>query len=205
MTETPWLAVAGLDGLWQPPLAFTVAARECLAVCGASGTGKTRLLRMIADLEPHAGEVRLRGTPSTALPPARWRRQVMLVPAETAWWGDRVGEHFLAPPPEEAMARLGFAPAVLDWPVARLSSGERQRLGLLRALVLRPAVLLLDEPTANLDADNTAAVEALVAGYLAQRPAAALWVSHDEAQRRRLARRTLHLLEDGRWRLEQRA
>ncbi len=202
MSAAPWLAVSGMDELWRPPLQFTLAARECLAVYGASGTGKTRLLRRIADLEPHAGTVSLRGTPAERMPPSRWRRQVMLVPAETAWWADTVGEHFLAPPDGQALTRLGFTAQVLDWSVARLSSGERQRLGLLRALVLRPAVLLLDEPTANLDAAHTAAVEALVTDYLQARPAAALWVSHDPAQRARLADRGLQLGEDGTWRIQ---
>jgi ABC-type multidrug transport system ATPase subunit len=88
-----------------------------------------------------------------------WRRRVGLLPAESGWWADRVGAHFIttndarnpATTPTPILARLGFEPDVLDWDVQRLSSGERQRLGLARLLLNRPEVLLLDEATANLD------------------------------------------------------
>jgi putative ABC transport system ATP-binding protein len=75
--------------------------------------------------------------------------------------------------------------------VARLSSGERQRFALLRLLANRPRVLLLDEPTANLDPDNVIRVEKLVATYMAAEGAGVLWVSHDPLQTTRVARRTL--------------
>ena len=72
----------------------------------------------------------------------------------------------------------------------RLSTGERQRLGLVRALALRPRVLLLDEPTSGLDDTATEAVERLIRERLDD-GASVLWVTHDEAQARRLGRRSL--------------
>ena len=74
--------------------------------------------------------------------------------------------------------------------VARRSGGERQRVALLRMLANQPRVLLLDEPTANLDQDNVARVEKLVAAYMADQSAGVLWVSHDPRQTTRVARRT---------------
>ena len=68
----------------------------------------------------------------------------------------------------------------------RCSSGEKQRLSILRLLANRPKVLLLDEPTANLDAENTRNVEALLIDYLTENNAVALWVSHDHAQLKRV-------------------
>ena len=85
----------------------------------------------------------------------------------------------------------------LEWEVGRLSSGERQRLGLARLLAGKPEFLLLDEPSANLDKTNTQRLEACVAAYRERRRAGVLWVSHDAEQRRRVASRGL-LIEDGR-------
>ncbi len=96
-----------------------------------------------------------------------------------------------------ALAALGFGPEVLDWEVARLSTGERQRLALLRLLGNAPQALLLDEPTAALDPASRARVEAVVADYRRKREAAVLWVSHDPAQIGRVADRH-YRLEDGR-------
>ena len=92
---------------------------------------------------------------------------------------------------------LGFGEEVLGWQVNRLSSGERQRLALARALAIQPRVLLLDEPTANLDEDNTRQVEQLLAAWRADTGGGILWVSHDAAQRERVANRQ-HQLAAGR-------
>ena len=88
---------------------------------------------------------------------------------------------------------LGFDPSVVDWTVSRLSSGERQRLAMFRLLENKPRVLLLDEPTANLDTENTLLVENMVAEYVSKHLAAAVWVSHDREQQQRLDTRVLVL------------
>lgn len=174
------------------PLSLAVDAGECMCLAGPSGAGKTRLLRAIADLDPHDGEVFFEGRPSQRFPAPQWRRQVALLPAESHWWGDRVGEHF---PPGDVpgLQVLNFGADVLNWPVSRLSSGERQRLALLRMLALTPRVLLLDEPTANLDPANIGRVEDLLTDYRRERGAALLWVSHDPAQIARVAHQVLRL------------
>ena len=91
------------------------------------------------------------------------------------------------------LALLGFEPDVMGWEVERLSSGERQRLALLRALANRPRVLLLDEPTANLDPANISSVESLVTDYQSTGEAACLWVTHSREQVHRIANRLLVL------------
>ena len=180
------LKVENLSFLSLGPFRFCLAGGQCLGITGPSGSGKTLLLRALADLDPHTGEVFLDGVAAGALPAPQWRRQVGLLPAESAWWADTVGAHFdgVAPP---WLDRLGFAPEVLHWEIARLSSGERQRLAFLRLLVGQPAVLLLDEPTANLDAENTNRLEDLVRCYREERGAAVVWVTHDLEQLRRVA------------------
>ena len=96
------------------------------------------------------------------------------------------------------LAQLGFTQPsqVLDWPVARLSSGERQRLALARGLCCNTEVLLLDETTCALDLDNAELVEQLLQNRL-RAGAAILLVSHNSAQVERLAVRSIHL-ENGR-------
>jgi len=186
------LKVKGLCLLALGPFNFDVERGECLGITGASGTGKTLLLRALADLDPHTGEVFLDGVEAGALPAPQWRRRVGLLPAESAWWSDTVGPHFNQIAPRR-LSRLGFAPEVLQWEVARLSSGERQRLAFLRLLEGQPAVLLLDEPTANLDAENTRRLEALVRRYREQQGAAVVWVTHDLPQLERVSTRCCRL------------
>ncbi len=163
------------------PVSFTLAPGECAFLSGPSGAGKTLLLRAIADLDPHEGDVYLDGVPQARFAPTEWRRRVGMLPAESRWWDDLVGPHFREPD-EAGLASLGFSPEVLGWSVVRLSSGEKQRLALLRLLANRPRVLLLDEPTANLDPASAARVEALLDDYRHARGASLLWVSHDPAQ-----------------------
>lgn len=190
-SELPLFRVVSVATEQVRPVSLTMDVGECVAVSGPSGAGKSLLLRALADLDPNEGQVWLADVERGSIAPAEWRREVALLPAEPAWWADRVGDHFEGPSP--LLERLGFTEAVMDWSVARLSSGERQRLGLLRLLARQPRVLLLDEPTANLDSENTERVEALVREYLAEHSACALWVSHDAAQRRRVAQRELRI------------
>jgi UDP-glucose/iron transport system ATP-binding protein len=188
-TVTAQPSLLELDGLRRPaigPVSLLVAAGECVCISGPSGAGKSQLLRAIADLDPHDGEVRLSGQPVESITPPEWRRQVGLLPPESSWWLPRVSDHFHTGVP---LAEVGLADSILDQPVTRLSSGEKQRLALLRLLANRPRVLLLDEPTANLDPENTRRVEAAIASYRAAQGAAVIWVSHDREQAARVSDR----------------
>lgn len=175
------------------PIDLLLAAGERVCVSGPSGSGKTLLLRALADLDPHEGEVWLDGQACSATAPPLWRRRVAYLPAESHWWGETVAEHFPAAPAAGELAALGFGAEILRQPVVQLSSGERQRLALLRLLANAPWALLLDEPTAALDPVNTRRVEALLSAYARRHEAAVLWVSHDEAQIGRVAQRHYRL------------
>ncbi|WP_379865872.1 ATP-binding cassette domain-containing protein [Marinobacter sp. M5B] len=176
------LSVGTLDNA-----SLTVADGQVVCLSGPSGSGKSRLLRAVADLEPHGGRVSLGGAGQLDVPAHHWRSRVVMVPAESQWWFDEVGGHF----PDDAASRLpsalGFPPEVMGWSVSRLSSGERQRLALWRALVLEPEALLLDEPTANLDNDSTEAIESWLLEEIRRRRIAVLWVAHDPGQIHRVA------------------
>ena len=189
------LRVIGLRAPGVDAAEIDLADGECFALHGPSGSGKTLLLRAIADLDEAAGELRLDDTRRARISGPAWRRRVMYLAAESHWWGRRVREHAETWDPAHLEA-LGFAPEVLDWEVQRLSSGERQRLALARALAHDPAVLLLDEPTANLDRRNTTRVESLIADWRDTGGGCALWVSHDAEQRSRVASQQF-LIEDG--------
>jgi ABC-type iron transport system FetAB ATPase subunit len=183
-----YLTVPGL-----PALSFEVAGGECLAVEGPSGCGKTRLLRAVADLDPAGGYVLLEGVERREMSGPQWRRHVRYVSGEPAWWAPTARAHV---PPSDRLERLLTALALdiglLDRPLAQLSTGERQRLALVRALADEPGVLLLDEPTSALDATGGALVEELIRfQLLAAR--IVLLVSHDIALVQRLAHARLQL------------
>lgn len=190
------LQVEKLAFLNRGPYSFTVDAGRCLTLAGPSGAGKTLLLRAIADLDPHEGSVLLDGRECRRLPAPRWRRLVAMLPAESQWWHNTVGEHFPAPAADR-LAALGFEPDVMDWSVARLSTGEKQRLALLRLLANEPEVLLLDEPTANLDQHKSRLVEEMIHRYQVEKPAAVVWVTHDPELPARVADHHCRLRADG--------
>jgi ABC-type multidrug transport system ATPase subunit len=190
----PSLRVDRLETGLIGPFSFAVAEGECVALMGASGAGKSLLLRAIVDLDPCEGTVRLGDLDRSSVPGSVWRKLVGLVPAESGWWGDRVGDHF---PPgsgvEGLLDALKLAGA-LDWEVARLSTGERQRLAIARALCRNPNALLLDEPTASLDEAATQRVEDLVT-HCCRSGLAVLIVTHDHGQGKRMASRILHMAD----------
>ncbi|GAC1646545.1 MAG: ABC transporter ATP-binding protein [Herpetosiphon sp.] len=184
-----------------------IEAGEFLAVVGPSGAGKSTLLRLLALIEaPDSGVVRFAGqaVPRGVVPTAL-RRQVTLVMPQPIMldrtvqanleYGLRVRGLKRPAAVEEMLGLLGLA-ALARNPAVSLSSGERQRLALGRALIYQPAVLLLDEPTANLDPSNVAALERLITAAH-QRGTTTIMVTHNLPQARRLSERVLLLL-DGR-------
>lgn len=190
------LRLEDVESAQLPALSLELQDGECIGLSGPSGMGKSLLLRAIADLDPHQGRIWLDGQEQQAISPTEWRTRVALLEAESAWWAEKVGDHFTNIDPG-ALQQLGFTSDCLDWSVEHLSSGEKQRLGLLRLLTIRPEVLLLDEPTANLDLDSARKVESLITDYCQQHGASVIWVSHDMEQIKRVTRRHYRLAKDG--------
>lgn len=180
---------------------------DTLVVQGPSGSGKSTLLRALARLDPvRAKRLTLKGQPAESYPAPSWRRRVVLLPAE-AGFGEATSVRALLARPfrfqcsarvfeEEAarvrLVRLGLVDLSLEADPRELSTGQRQRLALARALILEPDVLLADEPTSHLDpeAGDLARRELLA---FAEQGRGLVWVSHDPALARGPSSRVLDL------------
>jgi ABC-type iron transport system FetAB ATPase subunit len=175
------------------PIDLTLQAGEAVAISGPSGAGKSLFLRAITDLDESSGHVALDGRERESMPAPEWRRKIAYVPAESGWWADRVQDHFAETADLSGLLQqVGLANA-RSWEIARLSTGERQRLALVRALQAAPQVLLLDEPTSALDPPSVTLVETLLKQQL-EANRALLIVSHDPGQPKRLGAR--HFIMD---------
>jgi iron complex transport system ATP-binding protein len=144
----------GLEGRLEPA-DFRMEAPELVCLVGPNGSGKTSLLHALARIGRPSGEVRVDGRRPEDLPPARRRRLLSYLPAsrDAAWplaAQDVVRLGGDEPEAAEAMAALDLAPFARRR-VDRLSTGERSRVLIARALAPKPRLLLLDEPVANLD------------------------------------------------------
>jgi tungstate transport system ATP-binding protein len=184
--------------------ALDVLAGERLAIVGPSGAGKTTLLRLLNFLEPpSSGSIVYEGNPLNGNVPLAVRREVTTVfqrpilldatvRANVAY-GLRLRGGRDDTRVEAALARVGLAH--LAGARARiLSGGEAQRVALARAMILEPRVLLLDEPTANLDPSNVAAIESAVRDLHCERGTTIVIVTHNLFQARRVSDRSALLL-----------
>ncbi len=179
-----------LKRLFLGPISFKIKKFSITSINGDSGAGKTMFLRSIADLDKHTGDLFFNGKSFLEYAPHIWRTKVAYVPSESAWWGEKVSDSFLnitqtAITP--ALRELNLRENIFNEDIRRLSSGEKQRLALLRSLTNFPTILLLDEPTANLDMKSTLAFEEFVKKYVKTNGAAVLWVSHNMEQSKRVA------------------
>ncbi len=180
-------------------LNFTIARGEFVAIMGASGSGKSTLLGLLAGLDsPTAGEVRLAGTaisylPEDKLAQVRGRtvgfvfQSYQLIPTLTAL------ENVLLPHElnvgagsepggleraRQLLGSVGLTDRMSHYPV-QLSGGEQQRVALARAFMLRPPIVLADEPTGNLDTTNGAHVLDLLLELNRKEGTTLVLVTHD--------------------------
>ena len=177
-------------------------AEGATAVVGPSGAGKSTLLRLLNRLtDPDRGAIDYRGRSIDTYEPLALRREVALVPQLPALLDGTVESNLryaaeLAGEPlevEETLRRAGLDRSFAERDVAKLSVGEQQRAMLARALAQRPAVLLLDEPTAALDHAARDAIEATLARLRAESNLSLVLVSHDPEQARRLGDEVLEM------------
>ena len=181
---------------------------EVLALVGPSGAGKSTLLRMLNFLEPpDGGAIEFEGVEfaSGKEMPLEKRRRVTTVfqrtmlldrsVRENVTFGLRLrGQRDAGQAVQQAIEQVGLGD-LAQQRARTLSGGEAQRVALARAMVLRPDVLLLDEPTANLDPYNISLIEGIARRMNQEQGATLVLVTHNVFQARRLAQRVAFLME----------
>jgi putative ABC transport system ATP-binding protein len=189
-----------------------IAQGEFVTISGPSGSGKSTLLQLLGGLdEPTSGEVLYRGgslTGSLDLDAYRSRQVGFVFQAFYLLPALRVLDNVQIPMLEGGCAarerrqraealleEVGMTHRLRQYP-NQLSAGERQRVAIARSLANDPEILLGDEPTGNLDSENSARIMALLAGILAKRKMTVVVVTHD-ADIARMGRRNIRL-RDGR-------
>jgi putative ABC transport system ATP-binding protein len=179
-------------------------ADRTTVIVGPSGAGKSTLLRLCNRLEvPSVGRVSFRGTPLDEIDPRAHRRRVGMVFQRPTTFPGSVGDNLLVADPDadhdaqhDVLEAVGLDGDLHGREADALSGGEAQRLCIARALLTRPEVLLLDEPTSSLDEDARDEVERM-ADRQRDRGVTLVWITHDQAQ---AARRGEHVvaMADGR-------
>jgi putative ABC transport system ATP-binding protein len=197
-------------------VSFAISPGELILVQGTSGAGKSSLLLALARLLPlEKGRLLLEGRPDAEWAPPRWRERVALVVQKHSVVPGTIRENLLLPwtlkvrqpssggapanlPRDELLEQeldgVGLDEVKLDAPAEKLSTGQTGRLSLVRTLLTNPGCLLLDEPLAALDPDNTSRVLDRIHVFIGH-GGAVLMVSHDGHSPRNGRRLTL---EEGR-------
>jgi len=210
----PYLALNGLtkhygSALALDDLSLGIERGQCLVLLGPSGCGKTTILNLVAGfLAPDSGRIVLDGTDITSQPPHRRDMGMVfqdyaLFPhmtlCENVAFGLRmrgVGGTERMRRSEVALAAVGLADFIGRRP-GQLSGGQRQRVALARALVIRPRLLLFDEPLSNLDAQLRDQLRTEIRAVLDSAGITAIFVTHDQSEALALADR-IALLRGGR-------
>ena len=181
-------------------LSYQIKPGELVGLSGPSGSGKTTLLRAIAGLiDIQSGEITFNGKPREADGMPRYRRQVVLFDQQPRMLDATVMQNLQRPflyksakreafPVDRAMMllrKVGIDNDLLERNARRLSVGQQLRISLVRGLLVKPTVALLDEPASALDDDATQTIEVLIRSEARERGLGALIVTHDKDQTRR--------------------
>ncbi|MNJ40099.1 ABC transporter ATP-binding protein [Paenibacillus bouchesdurhonensis] len=176
-----------------------LACHDRIALLGTSGQGKSTLLRILSLLDiADEGDIRLEGVSSKQFDPIEWRMKICYVAQQAVMLPGSVEDnlrtvHQLHHIPYDVqlvnklLSQAGLEAIDLNKNAADLSGGEKQRIALIRSLLLRPKILLLDEITASLDQSNANRVENMLQEWHRKEGTSIIWVTHQLEQAARIS------------------
>ncbi len=168
-------------------------------IIGPSGAGKTSLLRLLNRLDsPTEGEILYQNNPLESFPTTQLRKDISLIFQEPYLFPGTVGsnlEFSKSDCTEEGikfhLEQVGLDPQFSGKDVSELSAGEKQRVAIARSLILKPEVLLLDEPTAALDPTSSRTIEQLILSLMDEFGLTVIMITHNPEQAKRMGGYTL--------------
>lgn len=185
-------------------VSFVVEAGDFISIVGSSGSGKSTLLRLCSYLiSPTSGDVFYKGANMTGYSPTELRKSISYCFQLPYLFGSTVKDNLDFPfsirniPFNEARVKelfllFNISTTLLNADVQNLSGGEKQRIALVRTLLFLPEILLLDEVTSALDAENTRMVEDAISS-LNKGGITVLWITHDPEQSQKYANKIITL------------
>ncbi len=175
-------------------LSLVLRAGASAVIMGPSGVGKTTLFRAVIRMAPlERGSIRHLGREIGEWQPHHLRRSIGLFQQKSVFFPGTVEQNLLAPFQFKAASHAGgpdraklagyledfhLSTGLLDEPAESLSEGEGQRVALIRLLLIGPRVLLLDEPTANLDEESAELITHRIADWVEREQGGVLWIAH---------------------------
>lgn len=190
-------------------ITFAVEQGDSIGCLGPSGAGKTSLFRLLSMLDsPAEGDVFFNGKRLATYNPMLLRRQIGYLTQKPRLFGRNVKDNLFYPyeiinqePDKQEIQyyldKVGFDVAILTKEIKGLSGGEQQRIGLVRLLLVKPQILLLDEFTSALDEETMRRVEELILLEKTKYNITVLFITHNIAQAKRLASKVIHLENGG--------
>jgi putative ABC transport system ATP-binding protein len=187
-------------------VSLTVESGDCVGIMGPSGSGKSSLLRLLNLLmSPTQGEIFYKDKNLSNYAPTQLRQKIGYVLQKPYLFGTTVQENLMYPyqllgQPADLdeikgyFAQTNLPENMLEKKNTNLSGGEQQRIALIRSLLIKPDILLLDEVTAALDEENTKLLEKLIIHEQNRRGLTLLFVTHDPQQGKRLANKILSFI-----------
>ncbi len=185
---------------------LTVEKGDCISIVGQSGSGKSTFLKMLSDLiSPTGGAIYYNGKDYKEINPIELRRKISYCIQIPYLFGESVYEN-LAFPFEirntsvdedeilKSLELLKLDKSYLNKKVDALSGGEKQRIALIRNLLSKPDILLLDEVTSGLDKENTKIVQSLIK-KINEEGMTILWITHDMDQSKSIFNKRVHIDE----------
>ena len=186
-------------------IAFCVQAGDSIGVLGPSGSGKSSLFRLLNLLmSPTQGQILYKNKNIQEISPTQLRRSISYILQKPYLFGTTVQENLLYPyellgqKPDFSQIRsyldqVKLPQNTLQKKNTALSGGEQQRVALIRSLLVKPEIILLDEVTASLDEENTLLLENLIIHEQTLQHLTLLFITHNQEQARRLAHKILYL------------